>query len=245
MRAVWRRRRCRRRSRCRPRNRPVRRLLARRSRTKAPCACRRRRAPTSAGPERKRLRRHRRCDDDPTSRLRQDAPGNRSAHDGVVAERRQDDRIVTPDKAGEGGDVKMVEVVVAEENEIDRRQVVKGDGRGRDSFWTREGERAGPLGPDGVGDGVEFAGLNENGRVADDGDARCGASRDWHDHRNRRLSRPGRGAGRSDASAGDPQHPVVCRRRSVEEANAVEMVGDGACVIAIARHPGPLSHQAP
>ena len=47
--------------------------------------------------------------------------------------------IVTPDKAAQGGDVKVVVVVVAEENDVDRRQVVKGDGRGRDSFWTREG----------------------------------------------------------------------------------------------------------
>jgi hypothetical protein len=65
--------------------------------------------------------------------------GNRSAHNGVVAERREDDRIVTPDKAGQGGDVKVVVVVVAEENDVDRRQVVKGDGRRRDSSWTREG----------------------------------------------------------------------------------------------------------
>src|SRR5271163_4053997 len=63
-----------------------------------------------------------------------------TAYDGVVAERRDDARAMRFGEPRQRRDIEMVVVRVRDENDVDRRQVSKGDARIVDTFRPGEFE---------------------------------------------------------------------------------------------------------
>ena len=104
-------------------------------------------------------------------------------------------------------------MVVADQHEIDLRQIVEPDAGCRDALWT-EAERAGSLRIDGVGEDVEAVRLDEDAGVADP----------RHDHAIAVDQRCG--AGRCDRHALRPfGTPVVAGQVTPEEAGAAAARG--------------------
>ena len=64
----------------------------------------------------------------------------------------------------------MVVVPVADQDGVDGREVIEGNGRGADTTRTGESDRADALAPDGVGENVQAAReLEQKRAVADEG----------------------------------------------------------------------------
>lgn len=155
----------------------------------------------------------------------------------VIAQRRDDFGGVGLVQALEGRKVKVVVVVMAEQDRIDFGQVVEGDTRDCDTFGTSKGQRAGACGPDRIGEQVHTGGL----------DKKCGVA----DHCDGHILHCWRGFGGGCRHRFGPcaalaielpfqQVAQAARGRTVwvEKAGAIEMVGSGAAVV------GFLSHAA-
>ncbi len=74
----------------------------------------------------------------------------------------------------ERGEIEMIVMIVAEQDEVDGREIFEVDSGGAVTFWTRPGKGTGAKGPNRIREDVESAGLDENGGVIDDGDAQSG-----------------------------------------------------------------------
>ena len=74
-------------------------------------------------------------------------------------------------EAAEGGDVEVIVVIVALEDEIDFRKMLKENARGAMAFRAGEGNWAGAFGPDGIAENVDAVHLDEDRGVADESDA--------------------------------------------------------------------------
>src|SRR4051812_30956496 len=70
-----------------------------------------------------------------------------ASQDRVVAEAGDDEWPVAAPQPLQGRKVHMVVMVVADEDEIDLRQVVEAHARRSDALWAEEGERRGALRP--------------------------------------------------------------------------------------------------
>ena len=159
------------------------------------------------------------------------------AHDGVIAERRDDARAMRGGEPRQCLDIQMIVVCVRYQDDIDRRQVGEGDARIVHAFRPGETERRRALRPYRVEQHIETGGLNEPACVADIGHAPAGAfdaRRRAIGKRRRRPSRPLRPRA-APIAIGHPaqQIPPAARRRAVavEKALAVEVVGNRAGVI--------------
>src|SRR5919197_3747297 len=80
---------------------------------------------------------------------------------------------------GERLDVQMVVMVMADEHEIDRRQVFEPQSGRSMPLRAGPGDRAGALGPDGIGEDVEAPGLNEHGGMIYKGDPQVFTTHPW------------------------------------------------------------------
>ena len=69
--------------------------------------------------------------------------------------------------------VEMVIVVVADQHEIDRREIFKCDARRVDPSWTGEGKGRDTVGPDRIDENVQAGDLYEQGGVTHHGDAKA------------------------------------------------------------------------
>jgi hypothetical protein len=121
----------------------------------------------------------------------------------------------------------MIVMIVAESHEFDWRQILPGYSGVAFAAWTDPGERTSAHGPDGVGEDVGVAQLEEHGGVIDHGDAQVS-----------RFEAAGRcgwlnvveEAGRAVGTAGElPSERVEkatgLRSAGVEETLAVEVIG--------------------
>ena len=70
-----------------------------------------------------------------------------AAYDGVVAERRDDQRPVAIVEPPERRDVEVIIMVVRQQHRIDPRQILERDAGGGDAPRPREADRARPVGP--------------------------------------------------------------------------------------------------
>ena len=68
----------------------------------------------------------------------------------VVAQTRQDTRVIAFRQSAESIDVEMVVMVVADEDEVDRRQIGQLHARRADALRAGETHRRSALGPDGI-----------------------------------------------------------------------------------------------
>ena len=125
--------------------------------------------------------------------------------------------------------VQMVVVIVTEQHGIDLRQGLEGDPGCPHAPRAREGERARPFRPYGVGQNVETTRLDQHARVADDRRAQPGDAgvRNGLPHRDR--ARPGRGCFLQLPAQEVTKAAIGVGVIRVEEAQTVEM---------IARQPG-------
>ena len=127
----------------------------------------------------------------PQSRATGSSPA--AAQDRVVAEAGDDQRPVALPEAAQRRQVHMVVMIVADEDEVDPRQVLEADAGRAHPARADEGERRGALRPDRIGEDVEALGLDEHGGMADPGDqhlvARDAARR--HGRPDRHLLGPG------------------------------------------------------
>src|ERR1700733_2245372 len=89
------------------------------------------------------------------------------SHDGVVAEGRDDARVMPSREPRQCSDIEMIVVAVRYQNDINRRQVRKCDTWIIDALWPDEAEWGNPLRPYRVEQDVESRGLDEPARVAD------------------------------------------------------------------------------
>ena len=172
--------------------------------------------------------------------------GNRrimTAHDGVIAERRDHARPMCGGKPRQRGKIEMIVMAVRHQHDVDRRQVDKGDARIVHSFGTDETERRSALRPNRIEQDIQASRLNEEAGMTDIGNAPGLA----FDPRRRTIGtgrwRPGRPLrlGPAPMPIDKPAQQIrpAFRRRGmrVEKALAVEVIGDRAIVIA--RHSDP------
>src|SRR6185312_12273200 len=82
-------------------------------------------------------------------------PGRVAADNRVVAERGDYKRIVPRLEPGERRTVEMIVVVVTEEDQVDRRQVLEADARRVDPLRAKEGEGRNAGRPDRIGQYVQ------------------------------------------------------------------------------------------
>ena len=157
--------------------------------------------------------------------------GHGLADQRVVAEGGDDLRRMTPAEAGKRLKIEMVVVIVGDDHEVYRRQSLEGDARFDHAFRPGEGKGAGAFRPDGIGEDVEAGDLDQQAGMADHGDAQAVAADAFGRRcRLRRAFDPLRPAG---ALAIGPPFPEIAEIAGfhafrVEEADAVEMIGDGA-----------------
>src|SRR5437588_4174104 len=90
---------------------------------------------------------------------------------GLISESDDEVRTVPGVETFEGLNIQMVVMVVADEYEVNRRQVFESQARGSVPSWACPTDRTGPLGPDRVGENIEAVHLNKHGRMIDEGDA--------------------------------------------------------------------------
>ena len=93
------------------------------------------------------------------------------AHDGVVAERRDDARAMRGGEPRQRRDIEMIVVAVRHQHDVDRRQVGKRDAGIVDPLRPDEAERRRALRPDRIEQDIEARGLDQKAGVADIGDA--------------------------------------------------------------------------
>lgn len=74
-------------------------------------------------------------------------------------------------EAAKGGEIEVIVVVVAEEDNVDARKIFKADAGRAITAGAYEAEWAGAVGPDGISENVDAAKLEEERGVVDHGDA--------------------------------------------------------------------------
>ena len=162
------------------------------------------------------------------------------ADDAVVAEAGDDLRTVALPETLQRRLIEMVIVIVADQNEVDARQIVKCDAGGGDTLRP-EPQRAGAIGIDRVGQNVEAVGLDEDTGMADPGDDHAitldagGGLRRRHRH----LRRPVRATVATGELAPEEAGATAARRHphrvpvvvGIEEALAVVMIALAAAII--------------
>src|ERR1700720_1319548 len=163
------------------------------------------------------------------------------ADDDVVSERCDYARTMCARYPRQSTDIEMIVVAVRHQNEIDGRQVGKGDPGVVDALWTDKAQRRGPLRPHWIEQNVQARRLNKKTGVANirnppsrTFDAYWGAIDVWR----WRPDRPLRFRSTA-ATIDEPTQQITpalrrCSMR-VEEPSAVEVIRGGACVIAL-RH---------
>ena len=164
-----------------------------------------------------------------------------------VAETGDDSRMEPRDEAPQRPQVHVVVVIVADHDEIDRRQVLEADPRRSMPLRPDPGDGANTLRPDGVGEDVQAVHLDQHRRVIDEGDAEVAAG----DTCRRDVGRDLLPLGPVPTPAGDdvqlaPQRVLdlpVLEGDVVVEAPPVEVVGDGT-VIARGREGGAAGERA-
>ncbi len=172
----------------------------------------------------------------PIDRGRAD-PGR--SQDRVIAQRRDDQRPVARPQPLQRRDVHMVIVVVAEQHDVDLRQVVQPHARRGHTLRT-EAERSGGVAPYRVGQDVEILRLHQHARVTDPRRRHCiaGHARRGPGRRDRHRSRPWRppvAPGRlspeeaGPTTAGRSQRGIIAVR--IEKTRTVEMVAHRPLVI--------------
>ncbi len=118
----------------------------------------------------------------------------RRRHDGADLQARDHERPVARVQRGQSRPVEMIVVAVAEQHEIDRRQVGEIDRRRPHAARTEPGHRTGARGPDRIGQNIQSRDLQQHGGVTDQRGA--DAVGDALDRRRsddgRRLFRPAR-----------------------------------------------------
>ncbi|MCY1295228.1 hypothetical protein D9M70_445580 [compost metagenome] len=139
----------------------------------------------------------------------------------------------------------MVVVVVGDEHDVDRRQIVKLDAGGVVALRSGKGERAGATRPDGVGENVHAVHLDEQRRVADHRHAQAfafDAEFGFHLLEGTWIVRRPACLATSELPAQQISHALGRPAAGIEEARPVEMVGDGASIVWIVRflHPEPF-----
>jgi hypothetical protein len=95
----------------------------------------------------------------------------RPPEDGAQAQADEEARVVALVETPQSGQVEVVVVGVADEDDVDGRQVLEAHAGGAVAARADPGEGAGPLGPDRIGEHVEPVLLEEHRRVVDVGDA--------------------------------------------------------------------------
>jgi len=93
----------------------------------------------------------------------------------LKAKRAEDDRAMSGSNALERGPVEVVVVVVADEQDVNRWQILKADAGSAVALGPGELHGAGAARPDRVGEDIEAAGLQQNRGVIDEGRAEFGA----------------------------------------------------------------------
>ena len=119
---------------------------------------------------------------------------SRTAQDRVVAEAGDDQRPVALPEPAKGRQVEMVVMIVADEDEVDRRQILEAHAGRAHAIGAERRKGRGDVAPDRVGEDVEALGLNEDGGMADPGDPHLRAldAPGRHGRGHRHVARPGR-----------------------------------------------------
>jgi hypothetical protein len=78
---------------------------------------------------------------------------------------------IAPAQPQQGRDIQVIVVVMAQQHDIDRRQVLEADAWDTMAPRPCELHRAGALAPDRIRDDVQFADLQQHRRVVDEGGA--------------------------------------------------------------------------
>ena len=146
----------------------------------------------------------------------------------LVTERGDKTGPITLLQTPQGRQVEVIIMIVADQDDIDRRQVLPGYPRGMDPPRPKPGKGAGPLRPDRVGEDIEPLGLQQYGGVADPGDPQIPAEDPgW------RLIGCRQGLGIRPVPPLAGQAPfekaaktLIHRLAGVGETPAVEMLGD-------------------
>ena len=154
-----------------------------------------------------------------------DAAKAGAADEGSVGERSDDERIVGAGEGAEGGEIAVVVMVVAEEDDVDRRELGKGKAWRLNAAGAEAVERTADLAEVRIGEKRGARGLDEKSRVTDGGENAVVVAR-----RRRRRVRcerdvggpRSRAAGAAPAKNVEPGAVFVAR---VEESFPVEVVG--------------------
>src|SRR5437867_3012849 len=151
-----------------------------------------------------------------------------SLHQGGIAEGCED---LGAAESLQSIDVEMVIVIVAYENEIDRRKVLESNSRRPVAPRASEADRGDALGPDGIGEDVDSIELQQRRGVIDERDAQVAIV-----HSARRRRSTGRFDLRPRALLA-MQHPLqkggafpLAYVVRIEEAFAVEVIRDGPAI---------------
>ncbi len=144
-----------------------------------------------------------------------------------MAERREKPRFIALIQPPQRLDVEMVVMAVGDQNDVDFRQVVKGDaGRMNALGAAGEAKRRGAIGPDRIDQNIQPCGLDEISRMADETDAQTIV-----DARGRLVGllvvdprRPHRRLAR-ETPFPERQRAVAPDRVGPDEMRAVEMIG--------------------
>ncbi len=96
--------------------------------------------------------------------------GHGRADDGIVADRRHDQRVMALLQPLQRREVEVVVVIVADQHHVDRRQVGEGDARLVDPLRPGEGEWRGAVRPHRIGQDVQPGRLDQQRGVADHGE---------------------------------------------------------------------------
>ena len=91
-----------------------------------------------------------------------------------IAERTKGGGLVALPQAPQRWHVEMIVVIVAEENRVDGRQILKAKPGIAVALRAGKGNGAGAARPDGIREEVEAGGLQEHGGVIDEGNAQVG-----------------------------------------------------------------------
>lgn len=160
------------------------------------------------------------------------------AEDAVIAEARDDHWPVPAPEPFQRRQIHMVVMVMADQDEVDLRQVFEADA-GRGDAARAEAERAGAVAPHRIGEDVHAVGLDQHAGMADPGDShrRAFDAGGGSGRAHRDMLGPGGLVGvaedplRDEAGAAGAGDEAIVVAVGIEEMRAVEMRRDGAAII--------------
>ena len=156
-------------------------------------------------------------------------------HQRVIAQWRNNQRVMPRHQPPHRRDIEMVVMVVAEQHHIDRWQIVKPHPRCADTSGPGELHRAAPLRPHRIGQDVQPSDLDQHGGVTDQCNAGAFDALGRHGGMHRHMLWPWRTLRRFAPLADVRKAFVGCARCDVEKA-AVVMVAVRPVVIAVFGH---------